>query len=92
MLFERAPLGVFHYDNDMRITDCNERLAIILGRSREDLVGSDIGALGEPRVLPAIREALAGSDGEYGGIIINKDFPFKFCFNMKTFLLNTACI
>ncbi|HUK11832.1 MAG TPA: PAS domain S-box protein, partial [Thermoanaerobaculaceae bacterium] len=67
MLFQRAPVGVFHYDADLRITECNDRFADILQNDRSRLVGVDMKVLNDQRVLPAMRAALAGEHGEYDG-------------------------
>ncbi len=62
-----APVGVFHYDLDLRITDCNERFVAILGSTRERLIGLDMRAIRDQRVLPAIERAARGEHGEYVG-------------------------
>ncbi len=67
LLFQGAPIGVFHYDPDLRITDCNDRFVSILESSRERLVGLDMNLLNDTRVLPAIRAALTAGHGEYDG-------------------------
>ena len=67
-LFDRAPVGIVHYDKEMHITDCNGRFAGILGSDRERLVGLDLRLLGDKRVLPALEVALSGGQGgEYDG-------------------------
>lgn len=66
-LFYRVPIGVFHYDLDLRITDCNDRFVEILQSDRELLVGLDMTTLEDHSVLPAIRSILDGSDGYYEG-------------------------
>lgn len=66
-LFDRAPVGIVHYDKEMHITDCNGRFASILGSDRERLVGLDLGSLEDQRVLPALQVALSGGQGEYDG-------------------------
>lgn len=67
MLFQRSPAGVFYYDKDLRLTDCNERLISILQSSRKKLIGLDLNTLRDKKVLPAIRQALQGEDGFYEG-------------------------
>ncbi len=67
MLFRRAPVGVLQYDTDLRITDCNDAFVDILKSGRERLIGLDMHALIDTRVLPALREALQGGLGEYDG-------------------------
>lgn len=67
-LFERSPIGVFHYDVNLRMTDCNDRLAAILMSDRERLIGMDLTQLRDDRVLPAMRAALEGRDGVFEGL------------------------
>ena len=66
-LYDQSPAGVLLYDGDLRIAECNERLATLVGESRESLRGRDLGALKSPDVLRALRHALAGSTGEFEG-------------------------
>ena len=67
LLFEQSPVGVFHYDHHLRITDCNQRLVSILRVSRQQLLDLDLNTLPDQRVLPALKEALAGGPGLYEG-------------------------
>ncbi len=66
-LFRDSPGGVFYYDNNLILTDCNERLVDILKSSREKLIGLDLTTLRDQSVLPAIRKPLQGEDGFYEG-------------------------
>ncbi|MFI5142674.1 MAG: PAS domain S-box protein, partial [Thermoanaerobaculales bacterium] len=67
MLFHRAPVGVFHCDNGLRITDCNDRFADIVGSSQQSLIGVDMPSLIDRRVLNAVRGALQGEQHAYDG-------------------------
>jgi two-component system cell cycle sensor histidine kinase/response regulator CckA len=67
MLFQRSPVGVFQYDQNLRITDCNERFVSIIQGTRERIIGLDMTLLKDQRVLPAIRAAVQGEHGEYEG-------------------------
>jgi len=67
LVVQRAPVGVFHYDVDLRITDCNERFEAILASPRERLIGLDMNRLEDASVLPAIRESVRGGHGIYEG-------------------------
>ena len=66
-LFDNAPVAILHFDADLRITDCNDHLGRLLGRPRGALLGSELRALRERRVLPAFEDALAGRTGAYEG-------------------------
>jgi len=68
LLFERSPVGILLYDTELRITDCNERFAEIVGTDRERLLGWDMATLKDTRlILPALRSALAGSEARVEG-------------------------
>jgi diguanylate cyclase (GGDEF)-like protein/PAS domain S-box-containing protein len=67
LLFEQSPVGVIHYDAELRISDCNESFRRFLGSSYEQLVGLDMTRLRDQRVVPALRTALAGRHGFYEG-------------------------
>jgi len=67
LLFEQSPVGVFHYDHQLRITDCNDRFVSILRLSREKLLNLDMSALNDRSVLPSLKTALAGVPGHYEG-------------------------
>ncbi len=67
LLFETSPIGIFHYDGDLRITAVNERFSETLGSSADKLAGLDMNTLDDKSVLPALRQALAGRLGHYEG-------------------------
>jgi PAS domain S-box-containing protein len=67
ILFQRTPVGIFHYDNHLRITECNDRFSEIIGSSREVLVGLDMNLLKDRSIQPALRAPLEGRDGIYEG-------------------------
>ncbi|MCF8143069.1 MAG: PAS domain S-box protein [Deltaproteobacteria bacterium] len=67
LLFQRSPVGVFHYDMQLHITDCNDRFVAILQSSRDRLVGLDMKTLRDQSVLSALRQAAEGKEGSYEG-------------------------
>jgi len=67
LLFEQSPVGVFHYDHQLRITDCNDRFVDILRSTREQLLSLEMNTLKDQSVLPAIKKALTGTPGYYEG-------------------------
>jgi diguanylate cyclase (GGDEF)-like protein/PAS domain S-box-containing protein len=67
-IFKNAPLGIFHYDVESVIVDCNEEFIRILGSSRELLVGLNmLEVLQEQKMLQAIRDSLTRGEGYYEG-------------------------
>jgi hypothetical protein len=67
LLFQRTPIGIVHYDTQLHVTDCNDRLLEILQTTRERAVGLDLRTLKDQSVLPALRQALEGREGFYEG-------------------------
>jgi len=66
-LFEQAPFGVFLYDRELRITECNAAFVKVLGAPYEQLIGLDLRRLKDQRVVPAIEGVLEGEPSSYEG-------------------------
>jgi PAS domain S-box-containing protein len=67
LLLEHSPAGILHFDNNLIITYCNDRLADMLDNSAERLKGLDLNTLKDQSTLPAMKKALAGELGYYEG-------------------------
>ncbi|MBN1260683.1 MAG: PAS domain-containing protein [Anaerolineae bacterium] len=67
LLVENSPVGIFNFDEQLRITECNDRFVAILRSRRNLLVGLDMHRLRDRRVLPAMEKVLAGLEGLYVG-------------------------
>lgn len=67
LLLNHSPVGILHYDLNLVITYCNQRLADILSTSVEKLVNLDLNKLKDQAVLPALTKALFGKTGVYEG-------------------------
>jgi len=67
LLLQYSPVGIFHFDPDLILTFCNKRFAEIFGRPQADYLGLDLKQIRDPRLLPALRAALAGEQGLYEG-------------------------
>ncbi len=84
LFFEYSPLGVFHYDNNGLITDCNEHFVKIIGSSRKALIGLDTLKLPNKEIVNAISESLRGNHssyvGDYTSVTANKTTPVKVSF------------
>jgi len=76
-LFDRSPVGIFMYDTDLRITDCNDRFVDILQSNRESLLGLDMKTLEDRSVLPSLRIAVEGAEGIYEGLYSATTSPAK---------------
>ena len=66
-LFEKSPLGVFLFDRERIVTECNPRLAAQLRSPAHGIVGADLATVSEGRWAPAMQRALAGVVGSYEG-------------------------
>mgnify|MGYP000903944699 FL=1 len=68
LLFEKSPVGIFQFDNNAIIIDCNDRFIEILKSSREKVIGLDMHNLKDKSVLNACLDAIKGVQGFYEGI------------------------
>jgi diguanylate cyclase (GGDEF)-like protein/PAS domain S-box-containing protein len=57
LLLNYSPVGIFHYDTDLIITYCNNRLADILQSTTKHIIGLDIKLLNDQTLLPILRKA-----------------------------------
>lgn len=84
LLFQQTPAGVFHYDTEMHLTDCNERLEAILQSTTRRLIGLNLNTLRDQRVLPALRTALEGREGFYEGQYQATTGPVQIWVSLRT--------
>ncbi len=66
-LFERAPVGIVHFDTNLHVTDCNDNYLKIMQADREHMIGLDIRKLRDKRVIPILEATLAGKEGCWEG-------------------------
>lgn len=67
LLLQQSPVGIMYYNQNLRVTFCNQRFAEIVQLPRDRLIDLDIGTISDPRPLAALRAALEGRDGFYEG-------------------------
>ncbi|MCW3807244.1 PAS domain S-box protein [Plebeiibacterium marinum] len=65
--FHFSPVGIFYWDLNMIITDCNEKFCEILNTNRATLMGMNLNQLIDKRPIPCIASALLGEESEYEG-------------------------
>ena len=58
MMFKQAPVGIFYYDNDLNIIECNDKLGEILHAPLNKLRGLNLNSLPDARPLNAMRPFL----------------------------------
>ena len=66
-LFKRAPVGIVHFDSNLRVTDCNDIYLKIMHTDRARVIGLDIRKLRDKRIIPAMEATLAGEEGRWEG-------------------------
>jgi diguanylate cyclase (GGDEF)-like protein/PAS domain S-box-containing protein len=67
IILQYSPTGILHYNNELVVTYCNDRIARILQMRSEELLGFDMKTLGDQRVVPALQAAIDGKEGAYEG-------------------------
>lgn len=83
-IFDKSHLGVFTFNNDGIITNCNEVFTTIIGAPKNKLVGLNINILPNKAIVAALKQALAGNIGKYEGLytsyLAGKTTPVKVLF------------
>lgn len=67
LLLNHSPVGILHYNTNLVITYCNQRLADILNTTVNKLVALDLKKLKDQSILPTLNKALSGKTGSYEG-------------------------
>ncbi|MCD6586612.1 MAG: PAS domain S-box protein [Desulfobacteraceae bacterium] len=68
LIFNKAPVGIIHYDSNGIFTECNPQFAKIIGTRPEKLIGfNTLKDTKNESVLNAIKMSLAGKTGHYEG-------------------------
>jgi diguanylate cyclase (GGDEF)-like protein/PAS domain S-box-containing protein/putative nucleotidyltransferase with HDIG domain len=84
LIFEHTPIGVLHFDNKGRITDCNNNFVKITGSSYQKLIGLNILDLPDKKLTATMREALQGKlsiyEGDYHSVTAQKITPVRVMF------------
>lgn len=66
-LFEQSHIGVFLYNHDFIIIDCNEQFAKTIGAPIENLIGLELKKLKDQRVMPVLVKGIKGEKTSYEG-------------------------
>ncbi len=65
-IFYSSPVGIFHYDLNGVITDCNDHFVKIIGSSKEVLVGLNmIKGLKDKKLIQCVKESLLKGEAYY---------------------------
>ena len=65
--FQSAPMAIFSYDKNLKITDANSALLALFDSSRREIIGLDINLLPDKQVLPTLKKALISGSQIYHG-------------------------
>lgn len=76
LIFDNSPMGVLHFDNQAKVSQCNNSFIKVIGDQKEKIIGFDLTTLPDQRIQEAIRETLKGNtatfEGEYKSLSKNK--------------------
>ncbi len=65
--FEQAPTGIFSYDCELNVTDCNQSFLTLFGLRKEEIMGRNLNDLPDKRPIEAMRNALTKGIQTYVG-------------------------
>lgn len=84
LIFQHAPLGIYHVDLEGYITDCNQQLAEIMGTEPSAIIGINVLALEDQAYMDAVQDAMAGNlsvyEGTYESILGGKNICLRALF------------
>jgi len=66
-LFDQSPVGVYIFDKDFKITQCNERFVQILRSSYDKIIGLVIRKLKDQSFIPAMEKIFEGQSSYHEG-------------------------
>ncbi len=89
-LFEQAPIGVFLYDRDLRITEFNPRFVSILQTDTERLRRLPMRELRDKNILPALEAVFRGESAHYEGEYRATTSEAKIVISLRTTPLRDA--
>jgi len=69
--FEQAPIGIFSYAMDLKVTDSNQSFLDLFGLTEEEMIGMDLNTLPDQRPLEALEKGLQHTE-IYSGPYISK--------------------
>lgn len=67
-IFDKSPVGLFRFDRNLVITECNSSFIKILRANKEQIIGFDLHNLRDTSILPPIEDTLSGIEGDYEGL------------------------
>jgi len=78
LCFEQAPVGIFSYDNDLNITDCNKSFLALFDVKKERIVSTNLNHFVDDRTIEILKNSLIKSHETHNGpFITQKAMKFK---------------
>ncbi|MBD3224696.1 MAG: PAS domain S-box protein [Caldithrix sp.] len=69
MIIDESPIGIFYYDAEGIITECNKKFVEIIGSSREVLIGLNmLRQLKDKKLISGVRKSLKNGYAYYEGL------------------------
>ena len=89
VIFENAPLGITHFDQNGNVVSCNRQFLNIVGAPREKVIGFNMfQSLKDPEMRAAFLKALSGRtgyyEGEYRSVTGDKLTPLRVLYSRLT--------
>lgn len=66
-LFQQTPVGVYYFDTNLRVIDCNTALCDMLQSNPEEIVGFDLNLLPNQHIIEVMKEAMHSGTRIYHG-------------------------
>lgn len=66
-LFEQSPLGVYLYNKEFIITNCNDRMSQIIKSPKDKIIGLDMNNIKDLKFLEIMKRALSGETVQHEG-------------------------
>ncbi|MBI9063226.1 MAG: PAS domain S-box protein [Marinilabiliaceae bacterium] len=67
ILFNHSPVGIFHYNKELVVTNLNDRFSQLLKSPHNQLIGFDMHLLEDSRIIPVLEIPMCGDEGFYEG-------------------------
>ncbi len=68
LFFDQAPIGIFSYDLDLNITDCNQSFLTHFNVKKEDIIGVDLNELSNENSVKVMKDSLTKGIQTYVGL------------------------
>ncbi len=66
-LFKNAPLGIFTYDKDLKVLECNEQLNKLFEYEKDEMIGMDLHRLPDKDIVKVLENAIIEGTQSYEG-------------------------